>query len=168
MLRELLGALEFDPRGLLRVPDVTDLKKLVERVREDGLAMIMIGAGRRGTLDRVQAFMAVLEGYAEHVMDAVGADVLDDLPGLRSALGKRRHDRSGLLKLLDKLLGMDLKLRQYEQGKAFCDGVVARAGIEGLNRVWIGPEAMPTVAELERPRGLAARAPSRSRLRPSV
>ena len=57
---------------------------------------------------------------------------------------------------------MDLKLRQYEQGKAFCDGVVARAGIEGLNRVWSGPEAMPTVAELERPRGLAARAPSRS------
>ena len=47
---------------------------------------------------------------------------------------------------------MDLKLRQYEQGKAFCDGVVARAGIEGLNRVWIGPEAMPTVAELDDPR----------------
>ena len=39
-------------------------------------------------LDRVQAFMAVLEGYAEHVMDAVGADVLDDLPGLRAALGQ--------------------------------------------------------------------------------
>ena len=48
---------------------------------------------------------------------------------------------------------MDLKLRQYEQGKAFCDGVVARAGIEGLNRVWIGPEAMPTVAELGDPAG---------------
>ena len=48
---------------------------------------------------------------------------------------------------------MDLKLRQYEQGKAFCDGVVARAGIGGLNRVWIGPEAMPTVAELGDPAG---------------
>ena len=76
-------------------------------------------------------------------MDAVGADVLDDLPGLRAALGRRRRDRSGLLKLLDKLLGMDLKLRQYEQGKAFCDGVVARAGIEGLNRVWSGPRRCP-------------------------
>ena len=48
---------------------------------------------------------------------------------------------------------MDLKLRQYEQGKAFCDGVVARAGIEGLNRVWSAPEAMPTVAELDDPAG---------------
>jgi uncharacterized protein (DUF2342 family) len=52
---------------------------------------------------------------------------------------------------------MDLKPRQYEQGKAFCDGVVARAGIEGLNRVWSAPEALPTVAELSNPVGWLAR-----------
>jgi coenzyme F420 biosynthesis associated uncharacterized protein len=157
MLRDLLGALELDPRSLLRVPDVTDLRKLFERVREDGLAMVVVGAGRRETLDRVQAFMAVLEGYAEHVMDAVGATVLDDLPSMRAAMQRRRRDRSGLLKLLERLIGMDLKLRQYEQGKAFCDGVVARAGIAGLNRVWATPDSMPTVAELANPAGWLAR-----------
>jgi coenzyme F420 biosynthesis associated uncharacterized protein len=167
LLGELLGSLQFNPRSLLRVPDVTDLRRLAERVREDGLATLMIGADRRGALDRIQAFMAVLEGYAEHVMDAVGASVLDDLPGLRSALGKRRRDRSGFLKLIDRLLGMDLKLRQYEQGKAFCDGVVARAGIEGLNRVWSGPEAMPTIPELSDPAAWLART-ERPRLRDSA
>jgi putative hydrolase len=111
--------------------------------------------------------MAVLEGYAEHVMDAVGEDILDDLPGMRSALGRRRRDRSGFLKLLDRLLGMDLKLRQYEEGKAFCDGAVARAGIGGLNRVWIGPEALPTVAELSDPAGWLKRTEPLA-LRPSV
>jgi coenzyme F420 biosynthesis associated uncharacterized protein len=167
MLRELLGALEIDPRSLLRVPDVTDLRKLVERVREDGLAMVVIGGDRREVLDRVQAFMAVLEGYAEHVMDAVGAGVLDDLPALRSALQRRRRDRSGLLKILERMIGMDLKLRQYEQGKAFCDGVVARAGIEGLNRVWAGPESLPTVAELDDPLGWLGRT-ERPRLDPAA
>jgi coenzyme F420 biosynthesis associated uncharacterized protein len=167
LLRDVLGALELDPRGLLRVPDVTDLKKLLDRVREDGLAVVAIGAGRRETLDRIQSFMAVLEGYAEHVMDAVGATVLDDLPGLRAALGRRRHDRSGLLKLLDKLLGMDLKLRQYEQGKAFCDGVVARAGMDGLNRVWSSPDALPTVDELQDPAGWLRRT-EQPRLRKSA
>jgi coenzyme F420 biosynthesis associated uncharacterized protein len=167
LLRDVLGALELDPRGLLRVPDVTDLKKLLERVREDGLAIVAIGAGRRETLDRIQCFMAVLEGYAEHVMDAVGATVLDDLPGLRAALGRRRHDRSGLLKLLDKLLGMDLKLRQYEQGKAFCDGVVSRAGMDGLNRVWSSPDALPSVDELKDPAGWLQRT-EQPRLRKSA
>ena len=50
---------------------------------------------------------------------------------------------------------MDLKLRQYEQGKAFCDGVVARGGIAALNRAWAGPEALPSFAELDDPAGLA-------------
>ena len=67
--------------------------------------------------------MAVLEGYAEHVMDAVGAELLPDLPQLRGALDRRRRDRSGLLRLFEKLIGLDMKLRQYEQGKRFCDAV---------------------------------------------
>jgi coenzyme F420 biosynthesis associated uncharacterized protein len=148
---ELLGALQVDPRALLRLPDISDLRRLFEQAREDGLATIVVGPQRRALLDRVQSFMAVLEGYAEHVMDAVGEQVLDDLPALRTALQRRRRDRSGLLKVLERLIGMDLKMRQYEQGKAFCDGVVARAGIEGLNRVWEGPESMPSMQELDDP-----------------
>lgn len=157
MLRELLDTLQMNPASLFRVPDLTDLRGALERVREDGLATVMIGPDKRETLDRVQAFMAVLEGYAEHVMDAVGADVLDDLPSLRAALQRRRQDRSGLLKLLERLIGMDLKLKQYELGKQFCDAVVTRAGIDGLNRVWIAPETMPSWAELSDPGGWLAR-----------
>ena len=60
-----------------------------------------------------------------------GPSVIDDLPRLRAALERRRADRTGLLRLFEKLIGMDMKLRQYEQGKRFCDGVVERAGIAG-------------------------------------
>jgi uncharacterized protein (DUF2342 family) len=42
-------------------------------------------------------------------------------------------------------------MRQYEQGREFCDAVVARGGIETLNRVWTSPEALPTIAELAAP-----------------
>ena len=149
------------------MPDVGDLKSLVDSVREDGLAMVVVGPERREPLDRVQAFMAVLEGYAEHVMDAVGAQVLDDLPALRAALQRRRRDRSGLLRLLERLIGMDLKLRQYEQGKAFCDGVVARGGHRRASTAsGTGPRRCPR-AGARRPRGLA-RAHRAARLRRAV
>ena len=144
-----------------------DLKALVDTVREGGIATLALSPERRELFDRMQALMAVLEGYAEHVMDAVGGDVLDDLPALRGALNRRRRERSGFLRLFERLIGMDLKLRQYEQGKAFCDGVVARAGIDGLNRVWHGPESMPSIAELNDPVGWLARTEQR-RLRPSA
>jgi coenzyme F420 biosynthesis associated uncharacterized protein len=158
MVRDLTGALTVDPGQLFAgMPGLDDLKGLVDTVREDGLAAAVLGPERRAQLDGVQAFMAVLEGYAEHVMDAVGADVIEDLGSLRAALERRRADRTGLLRLLERVIGMDMKLRQYEQGKRFCDGVVARAGIAGLNRVWEGPDRLPTVAELDDPAGWLAR-----------
>jgi putative hydrolase len=108
-------------------------------------------------MDAVQAFMAVLEGYAEHVMDAVGADVIEDLPRMRAAMERRRADRTGLLRLFEKVIGMDVKLRQYELGKRFCDAVVELGGIAALNRVWEGPDRLPSLAELDAPAEWLAR-----------
>ncbi len=157
LVGELLGALDVDPRGLLRLPDLSDLRALLDQVREQGLAFVAVGRERRAVLESAQAFMALLEGYAEHVMDAVGASLLSDLDAMRGAMDRRRTERSGLLRVLERLIGLDLKIRQYQQGKAFCDGVVARGGISALNRAWAGPDALPTPAELDDPLGWLAR-----------
>jgi coenzyme F420 biosynthesis associated uncharacterized protein len=156
-VRELLTSATVDPRSLLRLRDLGDLGALVEAVRGGGLPALMVRPEQRAMLDRMQAFMAVIEGYAEHVMDAVGVELLPSLPELRAALDQRRRDRSGLLRLLERLIGLEMKMRQYEQGKTFCDAVVKRAGIAGLNQVWSRPEAMPTQAELADPVGWLAR-----------
>jgi coenzyme F420 biosynthesis associated uncharacterized protein len=157
MVTELLAALDVDPRRMMRLPDAADLKALLEMAREGDLTTLVVGPERRSLLDRMQAFMAVLEGYAEHVMDAVGEDLLPNLPHLREALDRRRRDRSGLLRVLERLLGLELKMRQYQQGKAFCDAVVTAGGIAALNRVWDGPDRLPTMAEIDDPAGWLAR-----------
>jgi coenzyme F420 biosynthesis associated uncharacterized protein len=156
MVQELLGAVTIDP-SRLKLPQGGDLRSLVDRVREDGVAALVVGPERKETLDRLQAFMAVLEGYAEHVMDAAGTELISDLPRLREALARRRRDRTGLMRVLERMLGFDLKLRQYEQGKAFCDAVVAAGGIAALNRVWEVPAAMPRLDEIEKPERWMAR-----------
>jgi coenzyme F420 biosynthesis associated uncharacterized protein len=150
---ELLAGMEVavDPRRLLRLPATDDIRSLVDAVRRGELIQLVAGPERTALLDELQATMALVEGYAEHVMDAVGESLLPDLEKLRTGLERRRRERSGLLKLVEKLIGLELKLRQYEQGKAFCDAVVAEGGIEALNRAWAGPEQMPTMAELDDP-----------------
>jgi coenzyme F420 biosynthesis associated uncharacterized protein len=154
----LLASATVDPQALARVrTSGFDLRALVEAVREGGLIGLAFGPGQKALLDDAQALMAVIEGYAEHVMDAVGASVLSDLDRMRAAMDRRRRDRSGLLRLVERLLGLELKLRQYEQGKAFCDAVVAEAGISGLNRVWRGADALPRPAELTQPAAWLAR-----------
>jgi putative hydrolase len=95
--------------------------------------------------------MAVIEGHAEHVMDVVAPDLLPSLPQLRESLDRRRRSQSALSRVLAKLLGLDLKLKQYEQGKQFCDAVVRAGGPDALHRVFSSPEALPTLAELGDP-----------------
>jgi coenzyme F420 biosynthesis associated uncharacterized protein len=155
LLEELLDELDpsLDLNALLKLPSADDLKALVGAVRTGEIMRLVGGKHRAELLDRVQATMALVEGHAEHVMDAVGADALTDLPGLRRALGRRREDRPGGWALFEKLLGLEMKLRQYTLGKAFCDEVVERAGVPALHRAFASAELAPTLAELEDPAG---------------
>ncbi len=115
------------------------LRELGDELKEGGLISFGLSPERKDLLERAQSFMALLEGYAEHVMDAVGADLLEDLPAMRSALERRRREKSGFMRLLERLIGMDLKMRQYEQGKAFCDAVVAAGRDRGAQPRLVGP-----------------------------
>jgi coenzyme F420 biosynthesis associated uncharacterized protein len=151
-LRELIGALDVrpDPRALLNI-DLDDLRAWAGSVREGGLLGAVMGAERRALLDRVQGTMGLVEGHAEWTMDRAGAEVLQDVDALRAALDRRREERAPLLRILDRLLGFDLKLRQYARGREFCDAVVAARGEAGLRAAWGAPELAPTPAELAAP-----------------
>ncbi len=139
------------------LPSLPDPARLVEAFREGGLAALVQTREQRAILDRVQAAMAVVEGYSEHVMDALGAAVVPKYSGLREAMERRRRSRSAPERILFQLLGFDLKMRQYELGRRFCADVVRRAGMSGLNRVWAAPEALPSLSELTAPEAWLAR-----------
>ncbi|HEV2062050.1 MAG TPA: zinc-dependent metalloprotease [Solirubrobacteraceae bacterium] len=151
-LRALLETVDVKV-DLAQLPSLDDVRDAVDRFREGGLVTMVAGPERMAILDVVQATMAVVEGHAEHVMDAVGEELLPALPELREALDRRRREKPPAVKLLERLIGLELKMRQYELGRAFCDAVVARGGVETLNRVWAAPEALPTLLELEDPDG---------------
>jgi coenzyme F420 biosynthesis associated uncharacterized protein len=153
LIRELLASAEvrIDAPRKLRVPSIDELRRIGSALRKGDLISVVTNEAERGTLDRVQAVMAVIEGHAEHVMDAVAPDLVPSLPKLRASLDRRRRSQSGLSRLVARLLGLDMKLRQYEQGKRFCDAVVSSGGVGALHHVFSSPEALPSLAELDDP-----------------
>ena len=84
-------------------------------------------------------------------MDVIAAEFIPDHEKLREAMNRRRRSRSAPQRIIERLLGFDVKLRQYEQGKRWADEVASLAGIEGLNRVWGSPDALPSSDELQHP-----------------
>jgi coenzyme F420 biosynthesis associated uncharacterized protein len=159
LLRSYLATVEVRMQrgGAGGLPSLPSPARLVELFREGGLVALVQTREQRAIMERVQSAMSVIEGYSEHVMDAVGATVLPAYEGLRDAMERRRRSRSAPERVLQRLLGFEMKMRQYEQGKSFCDAVVSANGITMLNRVWESPEALPSAAELRRPETWVAR-----------
>jgi coenzyme F420 biosynthesis associated uncharacterized protein len=138
---------------------VRDPRAVVRSILRGELARLLADPGQLAALDRLQATMSVIEGHAEHVMDAAADGLGWDATELRLRLDRRRADRGGLAEAIGRLLGADLKRRQYELGKAFCDAVVRAEGPEALAAVWGSPAELPDLAELEDPGRWLARVP---------
>jgi coenzyme F420 biosynthesis associated uncharacterized protein len=100
---------------------------------------------------QVPGTMSVVEGYSNLVMNEIGARILPGFDRLEAAYRQRSSGKSPLEVLVWKLTGLDLKLQQYRRGEAFCRAVFDEHGINVLNRVWDGPQSMPTLRELARP-----------------
>lgn len=118
----------------------------------DGIVGALHGPEQQEVFDRLMAVMSLLEGHADYVMDEVGPQAIPTVHEIRELFGQHRADNAvGYNGLMRRLLGLDLKARQYEQGAAFVRAVVAESGMVGLNRVWEGPTMLPTRAEIENP-----------------
>lgn len=129
----------------------SELGELVNRARRGELLRMTLGEDRWRLVEAMQATMSLIEGHAEHVMDVVGSEELTSLPRLRAALNRRRASRPALWRVLERLLGLELKMRQYEVGRRFCDRVVEEGGPAALRIAFRSEESLPSTAELESP-----------------
>ena len=107
---------------------------------------------QRALLDKLTAVMTLVEGHGDYVMDAVGPQVVPSVAEIREKFSHRRGSAGRMEQILRRVLGIDLKMKQYEQGSRFVATVVGEVGMAGFNKVWTSPETLPTTAELANPR----------------
>lgn len=106
---------------------------------------------QRAMLPQLEALIAAIVGYVDHVMDTVGPTLLASYPMLTEALRRRRVEAGEADRFVEHLFGLELGQRQYDRGDAFVRGVVQRAGAGGLARLWQSERELPTPAEIDAP-----------------
>ncbi|WP_029116816.1 zinc-dependent metalloprotease [Mycobacterium sp. URHB0044] len=107
---------------------------------------------QREALDQLLVLGTLLEGHADHVMDAVGPAVVPSVATIRRRFNERRgRKQPPLQRVVRALLGFDAKLSQYTRGKAFVDHVVSTVGMARFNTVWTSPETLPLPSEVDEP-----------------
>jgi putative hydrolase len=160
LLDDYLSTLKLDLEGMrsrLTAIDPSDPEALGRLAESDeGLFWADLDDEQRLKLGRIQAFMASAEGYGDHVMRVLGAELLGTYPRIEEAMKRYREGEHGD-PVFERLLGVDMKRQQYEKGLAFCETVVSLTDEATLARMWSSAEALPSLPELEEPRLWLAR-----------
>jgi coenzyme F420 biosynthesis associated uncharacterized protein len=154
-VKTLIESLDFDPSRMQAAFEglgMLDPEQLAQTLGDpDRLIQAAWTPLSKDAMQRLQAFMTLAEGYATFVMDAVGAKVLTEFSKLREVSDRRRATGSPGEELFERLLGLELKRRQYEEGVKFCRYVAGVRDLGSLNRVWDNAESLPTNEELTSP-----------------
>lgn len=159
LVHRSLDSIDPDPRRFLEA-----LRRAVDEIRagrnpldEGGIVSLLAGPDQHAVLLQVQGLMSLLEGHGDVTMDRAGADRIPSAERFARVLRERRASVHGPARLLQKLLGLEAKMRQYEQGEQFVHAVEEAGGPALLERAWEGPEWLPSLPEIRDPASWIAR-----------
>ena len=153
LVRRYLEQVDLDARDLVSRMSGA-VRKLISRetpAEERNPVYLLATDDQRKALDEIQALMALVEGHGNFVMDLVGSKVIPTSARMRALFRKRREQSSAVQRAIGHVLGLEMKLRQYEVGQQFCDEVYRRGGTEALSQLWADPSEIPTLQELREP-----------------
>jgi len=174
-LHEATHAFEFEAYPWLREHFASLVAESIEQLAADSSGMLtrlQQALARRGsghwlermmspvqleTFQRTQALMSLLEGYSNHVMNAAGERLLPGFRQIHERFERRNEGRSAIERAIMRITGLDLKMEQYVAGERFVTSVIAARGREFVNQVWLGPDRLPSLAEIKRPEAWIAR-----------
>jgi putative hydrolase len=155
LAREYVGAYRLDLGvieerfGALDPADPQSLEALTAHPRE--ILGAMQSPAQAAVQEQLRCFTTVIEGYADTVVARVTERLVPTGAQIHEALTRHRIDRGEAGQFIDALLGVDLGRDDYDRGHRFCEGVIERAGLDGLNRLWTDESVVPTPSELEAP-----------------
>jgi len=118
---------------------------------------LMLTPEQREIFNELQALMSLVEGYSNHIMNAIGKEILPNFEEIEQRIEDRKGRRPLAELLFNRVTGMDLKLAQYAEGQKFVDYVVAQRGVPFATRVWHRAENLPTIDEIRNPERWIAR-----------
>ncbi len=158
LMTEHAGAFRSDPSALeerLGSLDLSNPAALGDLQSTLNDPEVILGAIRTPEQEaikaRLAAVTALVVGLVDHVMDTVGDGLLSSYGQLTEALRRRRVEADPADRFVERMLGLELTQDQYDRGAAFVEGVVERAGVDGLHRLWEDERMLPTPNEVDAP-----------------
>lgn len=136
----------------------TALGRVAEGVRtwknpldDGGISALFAGPEQREVMAKLGGLMSLLEGHGDVTMDRAALERVPQADRFARALRARRREMGVATRLVYRLIGLEAKLNQYEQGERFIEAVEAVGGPALLNRAFEQPANLPVQDEITDP-----------------
>jgi putative hydrolase len=152
---QYVSSYEIDPSafeaefGMIDPQDPESLQRLTES--PERVLGAMQSSRQVAPREELQRLTSIMEGYADQVLGRIGRRLIPTFDQIHEAMQRHRVERGEAGRFIEGLLGLKLERAHYERGATFAEGVVERAGLEGLNRLWDAPAMLPTPNEFDAP-----------------
>ncbi len=153
LVHQALADVDPDPKRFLAA-----LQRVAEALRQGrnplddgGVVTLIATPAQEKALQEIGGMMSLLEGHGDVTMDRAGKDLIPSAGRFSRVLKQRRRQLDPVSRFLAKLIGLEAKMNQYEQGERFIEVVESAGGQELLHRVFEGPQNLPTLDEIRAP-----------------
>ncbi len=137
--------------GVVGSFDPTNPEALQEALGDGGLFTLEPTPAQQAALGRLEAALALVEGWVDLVVDTAASRTLPHAVALRETLRRRRATGGPAEQTFATLVGLQLRPRRLREAAALWQSLTDEKGIEGRDALWAHPDLLPSAAELDEP-----------------
>lgn len=106
-------------------------------------------AAQRAALAQLETWLALVEGWVDHVAASATADHLPHTAAMTETIRRRRATGGPAERTFSGLVGLELRPRRLRDAANLFAALEERVGASGRDGVWAHPDVAPTAADLD-------------------
>ena len=110
----------------------------------------MLDGEQQLKLARIQSFLAIAEGFGDHITHTLGEAMFSSYAKIDEAMRRYREDEP-TDPVFARLLGIEFTREHAALGRSFCDTVAAQSSEAALGNLWDSTDSLPSMPELREP-----------------
>ena len=95
--------------------------------------------------------MSLVEGHGDVTMSRAAAGHVPHAPRFHRVMQERRNSATGVSRIMQKVMGLEAKLAQYQAGEDFIAAIESQRGDRAVDLIWQDQEHLPSMAEIRNP-----------------
>ena len=161
LVNQMLDEVEPDPDRVKQgLQDFVQMKRNgKDPLADGGVAQLFASERQKELLDSVGGMMSLVEGHGDVTMSRAAAGHVPHAQRFHRVMQERRNSATGVSRLMQKVMGLEAKLAQYQAGEDFIAAIESQRGDRAVDLIWQDQDHLPSMAEIRNPTAWMERVP---------